>query len=98
MPAGTGWKATRKGFKFASRGGNSTGMRGVVLSDSSRMGLQVVGHGENLTFDHLPLVGVDALGQYAHAWLVRSDGGACWSSIFHHPSQNNTEGFKAKAD
>ena len=95
------WSANgRMGFKFASDGGNATGVTNLLLlaGADGRARIKFQGRGVNLSdrpfeIPHPPLV-VPLTAQ------LQSEHGQCWEARFSRPglSRNDNQEFRARAD
>ena len=92
-PAGSGWKANGKGFRYRSRSGAPEGVTSVALAAGldGKAKASVKGSGELLplpaTATPLPLPLLVQL---------QNDAGTCWEVTFATPASNDGTTFKAK--
>jgi hypothetical protein len=90
-PAGEGWVAKKKGFKYKSKDGAPEGLTALQIKPGESDGkLTVNGKGvavPTLPFDQSPAVVVE----------VQNELGACWQGFYVSPAKkNNEERFDAK--
>jgi hypothetical protein len=84
IPAGAGWKAAAKGFRYRSASGARDGVRRLVLAATGRGQASLQVEGRAMTLPTLPL----AQDPQVVTQLVNSDG-SCWEAAFSAPADRN---------
>jgi Trypsin len=93
IPAGAGWKKTRRGLTFRDKSASNGGIRALRLTAGRTTGsIRVRGAGLNLPTPELPLV-LDP-----RVRIQIGNGSACWEADFSRTRQNRSGQFRAKSD